>query len=365
MAQKIKVLVSTHPFAKTDPRAAELITGRGWELEFNPYGRKISIPELKALLPEVDALIAGTEKLDSRVLEKADNLKLISRVGIGLDGVDWDEINKRGIEVAYTPDAVTLSVAELTLGFMLSLTRSIVNTNKAMHNRTWCRYIGKELSRMAIGIIGLGRVGKTVVRLLKPFRCRVLVNDIEPDYRFIQENKLNLVDKEQIYKESDVVTLHVPLSILTKGLIDEKALRMMNGNAFLINTSRGPVVKEEALVTALEQGQIKGAAIDVFNDEPYAGCLCELDRVILTCHMGSCTEESRRAMEIEAAEAVVDFFTGKKMKNRVVNVDACAKENRRAMEIEATTEVVDIVKTKKTKNRISDESKKVQGLMSL
>lgn len=317
MKKRIKVFVSTFPFAKTDPKAAELIVNQGWELEPNPYGRKITIPELKLLLPEVDALIAGTERLDKDTLEFADNLKLISRVGIGLDGIDWAEIKRRGIEVAYTPEAPTLSVTELTLGFMLDLSRGIVNTTINMHNRLWQRHTGKELTGRTIGIIGLGRIGKTLVRLLKPFNCKILVNDIEPDYEFIKKNKLTLVKKEVIHKEADFVTLHVPLTKLTRNLINEDVLKLMKKDAFLINDSRGPVVNEKALYKALKQNQIKGAAIDVYEKEPYSGILCELDNIILTSHMGSCTGESRRAMEIVAAEAVVDFFTEKKLKNRV------------------------------------------------
>lgn len=317
MKKKIRVFVSTFPFGKTDPKVTELIVNQGWELEFNPYGRKISIPELKLLLPEVDALIAGTEKLDKGTLEFANDLRLISRVGIGLDGIDWPEIKRRRIEVAYTPEAPTLSVAELTLGFMLDLSRGIVGTTINMRERLWQRYTGRELTNRTVGIIGLGRIGKTLVRLLSPFNCRILVNDIEPDYEFIKKNRLVLVKKEVIYKEADFVALHVPLTKLTRNLINEDVLKSMKKDAFLINDSRGPVVNEKALYKALKQNQIKGAAIDVYEKEPYSGILCELANIILTSHMGSCTEESRRAMEMGAAEAVVDFFTGKKLKNRV------------------------------------------------
>ena len=317
--KKIKVLVSTFPFAQTDPKAAELIINQGWELEFNPYGRKITSQELKIMLTGVDALIAGTEELNKETLEFANNLKLISRVGIGLDGIDWKEIKRRKIEVAYTPEAPTLSVAELTLGFILDLSRGITNTTINMRNRVWERYSGMELTGKTVGIIGLGRIGKTLVRLLEPFNCKILVNDIKPDKEFIKKNKLLLVEKKIIYKEADFVTLHVPLTKLTRNLINEEVFKLMKKDAFLINDSRGPVVSEKALYKALKQDQIKGAAIDVYEKEPYSGILCELNNIILTSHMGSCSEESRRAMEIGAAQAVVDFFTGTPLKNRVLD----------------------------------------------
>ena len=317
--KKIKVFVSTFPFGQTDPKAAELIINQGWELEFNPYGRKITLSELKVMLTGVDALIAGTEKLNKETLEFANNLKLISRVGIGLDGIDWKEIKRRKIEVAYTPEAPTLSVAELTLGFILDLSRGISNTTINMRNRVWERYSGMELTNKTVGIIGLGRIGKTLVRLLEPFNCKILVNDIKADEEFIKKNNLTLAKKEVIYKEADFVTLHVPLTKLTRNLINEEVFKLMKKDAFLINDSRGPVVSEKALYKALKQDQIKGAAIDVYEKEPYSGILCELNNIILTSHMGSCSEESRRAMEIGAAQAVVDFFTGTPLKNRVLD----------------------------------------------
>jgi len=324
--KRIKVLVSTFPFGQTDPKAAELIMNQGWELEFNPYGRKITLSELKVMLTGVDALIAGTEELNKETLELANNLKLISRVGIGLDGIDWKEIKRRKIEVAYTPEAPTLSVAELTLGFILDLSRGITNTTINMRNRVWERYSGMELTGKTVGIIGLGRIGKTLVRLLEPFNCKILVNDIKPDKEFIKKNKLLLVEKKIIYKEADFVTLHVPLTKLTRNLINEEVFKLMKKDAFLINDSRGPVVSEKALYKALKQDQIKGAAIDVYEKEPYSGILCELNNIILTSHMGSCSEESRRAMEIGAAQAVVDFFTGTPLKNRVPDEERIAIE---------------------------------------
>ena len=324
--KKIKVFVSTFPFGQTDPKAAELIINQGWELEFNPYGRKITLSELKVMLTGVDALIAGTEKLNKETLELANNLKLISRVGIGLDGIDWKEIKRRKIEVAYTPEAPTLSVAELTLGFILDLSRGITNTTINMRNRVWERYSGMELTNKTVGIIGLGRIGKTLVRLLEPFNCKILVNDIKADEEFIKKNNLTLAKKEVIYKEADFVTLHVPLTKLTRNLINEEVFKLMKKDAFLINDSRGPVVSEKALYKALKQDQIKGAATDVYEKEPYSGILCELNNIILTSHMGSCSEESRRAMEIGAAQAVVDFFTGTPLKNRVPDEERIAIE---------------------------------------
>jgi len=315
--KKIRVLVSTHPFAKSNPVAAELILQQGWELEFNPYGRKITPSELKMLLPEVDALIAGTERIDAEVLEYAADLKLISRVGIGVDNIDWNEIKKRGIEVAYTPDAPSLSVAELTLSLMINLLRGIHIADIEMHKKNWKRVTGYELTNKTIGIIGMGRVGKNVVKLLQPFHCKILVNDIKPDFEFIEKYKLKLVEKEEIYKNAMIVSFHVPLTPDTHLMVNEKVFQSMRHDAYLINTSRGQIVDEECLYNALKNNQIAGAAIDVYSEEPYHGKLTGLPNIILTCHMGSCTEESRSAMEIGAAEAVVDFFNGRPLKNRV------------------------------------------------
>jgi D-3-phosphoglycerate dehydrogenase len=308
----MKAFVSTHPFGSVDSEPLDVARAAGVELELNPYGRKIKPEDLKKHLKDKEALIAGTEKLGADIMDCAPGLKLIARVGIGLDGIDFDEIRKRKILVTYTPDAVTRAVAELTVANMLNLARSIHVIHAGMKKGTWSRIIGFELLGKTIGIIGFGRVGQTVARLLSGFSCKILVNDISPDEEVGSQLQVKFCSKEEIYKQADIITLHVPITPLTHNLINEPIFSTMKKSAYVINTSRGGIVNESDLYEAVKNNVIAGAAVDVYEMEPYiSGRLCELDNIILTAHSGSCSKEARYLMEVGAAREVANFAQGK------------------------------------------------------
>ena len=248
----------------------------------------------------------------------ASNLKLISRVGIGLDSVDLITAKKRGIKVSYTPDAPAPAVAELTIGMMLSLLRYIDVSNTQMHQGQWYRHFGRRLENVNVGIIGLGRIGNRVLRLMKGFgTSKILVNDIMPDLKLDKEFKLEWKSKEEIYKEADIISLHIPLTSLTKNLIRKGDLLKMKKDAIIINTSRGGIINEADLYEVLKSGHLSGAAIDVFEQEPYGGPLREIERCLLTAHMGSMSVDCRARMEIESTEEAVRFLSGKALESEV------------------------------------------------
>jgi D-3-phosphoglycerate dehydrogenase len=245
-------------------------------------------------------------------------LKLISRVGIGLDGVDLLAAEQRSIQVSYTPDAPAPAVTELTLGLMLSLLRSIHVANAQLHAGHWHRHFGRRIAEVTIGIIGTGRIGTRVLRRISAFGTpRVLANDIVPNPKLVPELKLEWVDKEEIYRNADVISLHVPMTAQTKNMIRREHLMMMKPDALLINTSRGGIINEKDLADVLRSGHLGGAAIDVFEHEPYHGELASIERCILTAHMGSMSVDCRTRMEIEATEEAVRFLTGKELKGAV------------------------------------------------
>ena len=251
-------------------------------------------------------------------MNRATNLKLISRVGIGLDSVDLLAAQKRGIKVSYTPDAPSVVVAELTLGFMLTLLRSVHVSNSQMHQGHWHRFFGRRLEEVTIGIIGVGRIGTGVLKRLKGFgTSKILVNDIEPNQELDSEYKLEWVCKTIIYKEADIISLHLPLTHLTKNMIRREHLLTMKSDAIIINTSRGGIVNEHDLYGIMHSGHLSGAAIDVFEKEPYDGPLKEIERCLLTAHMGSMSVDCRTRMEIESTEEAVRFLTGKELKSEV------------------------------------------------
>lgn len=313
----MKIFVSTHPFSSTSDLPMKLIKANGLELAINEHGRKITTGELAEDIKDAEVLVAGTEKITEEVFLNAPNLKLISRVGIGLDGIDFDLCKKYDVRVAYTPDAPTMAVAELCVGLIIDLARKISFTDKAIKNGIWNRYMGMLLYGKAIGIFGMGRIGKSLIHLLAPFNVKFKVYDIEPDLAFGRLYNVSFVSKEEVLKESDVVSVNVPLKEDTRDYITLRDLKMMKPSAILINTARGGIVNEDDLYLALSERIIAGAAIDVFETEPYKGKLQELDNVVLTCHMGASTIDSRTDMEVQAIEEVIRYKNNQPLKNEV------------------------------------------------
>ena len=296
----------------------DLLENAGIEFLINPYNKKITEDQLADIVTDFDVIIAGTEPITEKVMKCASNLKLISRVGIGLDSVDLLAAQKRGIKVSYTPDAPAPAVAELTLGIMLSLLRSLHVSNAQMHQGQWYRHFGRRLKEVTVGIIGVGRIGTRVLRLIKGFgTSKILVNDIMPDRELDTEFKLEWTSKENIYKEADIISLHIPLTCLTKNLIRKEDLLKIRPDAVLINTSRGGIINEVDLYEVLKSGHLSGAAIDVFEQEPYEGPLREVERCLLTAHMGSMSVDCRTRMEIESTEEAIRFLTGKALESEV------------------------------------------------
>ena len=313
-----KVLITTVPFGEKNSFPLEQLEDAGIEYLINPLGRKLKEEELAEMVADFDVIIAGTEPITSLVMDRAKNLKLISRVGIGLDSVDLLAAKERNIKVSYTPDAPSPAVAELTIGLMITLLRSVHLSNLQLHKGEWKRYFGRRLANTTIGVIGLGRIGTRVLNRLSAFGTpRLLVNDILPNPDLNRLFKLEWVTKEQIYQESDIVTLHVPLTLKTKNMITEEQLKMMKSDAIIINTSRGGIINENDLYHVMASGHLSGAAIDVFDHEPYSGNLAKLENCLLTAHMGSMSIDCRTRMEIEATEEAIRFLTGKSLESEV------------------------------------------------
>ena len=313
-----KALITTIPFGENNRLPFELLENANIDYLVNPLNRKITEGELVEMITDFDVIIAGTEKISDKVMEKASNLKMISRVGIGLDSVDLLAAKRHGIKVSYTPDAPAPAVIDLTMGLMYSLLRRVHESNIQMHKGNWHRYFGKRLTECSIGIIGTGRVGSKVIKNLVALGCKIIYY-YDKKVRLEDDDKRQVIftSKEEIYKKSDIISLHVPLDLETNNMITIKEIKLMKKDVFLINTARGGIINEKDLYTALEKKLIAGAAIDVFEDEPYSGKLAKHDNCILTGHMGSMSVDCRTRMEIEATEEAVRFLTGKTFKGLV------------------------------------------------
>jgi D-3-phosphoglycerate dehydrogenase len=302
----MKILISTSSF-NTNSEAFILLKKKRFEVILNPYKRKLSESEIKEMLPGIDGLIAGLEPITKDVLNHADNLKVISRCGAGIDNVDLEAAKCFGIKVYSTPDAVTQAAAELTIGLMFNILRNISAGDRLIRSGAWTKQMGNLLYGKTLGILGLGRIGKKIVELLQPFGLKYLARDIAPNNEFAVKYSVRYCCLDDILREADIITIHLPYEASLDKLIGERELNLMKENAVLINASRGGLIDEDALYTALRQKRIAGAAIDAFASEPYSGKLRELDNIILTPHVGSYAREVREKME---SEAVANLLTG-------------------------------------------------------
>ena len=317
---RASTFISTVPFAKDNPELLQRLQKHS-DIIINPLGRKLIEAELMDMLRDHTYLVAGTEPITRKVLEHANKLKLVARVGIGLDKADMQAAKELGIKVCYTPDAPSPAVAELTVANCFNLARFIHAADYNLKQGRWQRYFGSLLADKTIGILGTGRIGSRVIALLYALGCRkLLANDLVTSDDLVEQYGVKYVDKDTLWREADILSLHIPLTAATKNLVTAKELATMQPTSCLINTSRGGIVDEEALYATLLSGVIAGAAVDVFEQEPYQGKLTSLDNCILTCHMGSMTTQCRTQMEEEAVSEVINAILGKPMLNQVATI---------------------------------------------
>jgi D-3-phosphoglycerate dehydrogenase len=316
------IFVSTAPFGITDPAPRELLDQSDFAIGYNEFGRKCKPEELAEIAVDCPVVIAGTENL-LPLIERSTKLQMISRVGIGLDSVPLELCRERGIRVSYTPDAVTMAVVELTLGLMLDATRRFSEADRRMREGTWQRITGRRLEHSIIGLLGFGRIGSRVAHLLVPFRpVEVLVHDQldkSADIERLRQQGLNVrqTSKAEVLAQAQIISVHVPLSRATKHWIAQAELSTMREDAVLINTARGGILDEGALLQALREQRIAGSAVDVFEQEPYSGPLLEMENVILTPHQGSCSIDCRLRMERESAEEALRFLRNEPLQQEV------------------------------------------------
>ena len=313
-----KVLVTTVPFGDRVSLPLDLLEAAGVEYVMNPLGRKLKEDELAEMVGDFEVLIAGTEPITEKVMSRAPGLRMISRVGIGLDSVDLLAAERRGITVSYTPDAPAPAVAELTIGLMFSLMRSIHVANVEMHMGEWRRHFGRRVSELTIGVMGAGRIGKRVLCHLAALGAgRLLVNDTNSECRLDRTIPGEWVEKDALYRGADIVSLHVPLTAQTKNMVRREQLLAMKHGAMIVNTARGGIINERELADVLRNGHLSGAALDVFCEEPYSGELSSIQSCLLTSHMGSMSADCRTRMEIEATEEAIRFLAGAPLRSMV------------------------------------------------
>ena len=304
----MKIVVTPPAFCKSENLKSKL-SSLFPNTVYNDKNDYLTESELIAFLKDADAAIIGRDPVTKATLEALPQLKVISKYGVGLDNLDIPSIKEKGVELAVTAGTNKRSVAELTLSFMLGLCHRTFIGAERIKCGEWIREGGHDLSGKTIGIIGCGNVGKEVVQLLKPFGCEILIRDIEDRSEFCREQRATESSFEALIENSDIVTLHVPLTDLTRDMIDEAILKKMQANAYLINTSRGPVVSPSALHEALVSGEISGAALDVFCSEPPNDMeFLQLPNLMVTPHIGGNSVEAVEAMGQAAIDNLVAFL---------------------------------------------------------
>ncbi len=309
MDNKSKIAVLPAHFSKNKILRKEL-NEHFTNVKYNLEGKRFEIEdEIIDFIGDSDGVIVGLEPFDDKLISKLPHVKIISKLGVGFNNVDLETCKKYNIKFSHTPGVNRLSAAEQTLCFMIGIYRNIFFSSFKLKSGVWDNNAGELLSGKTIGIIGVGNVGKDVIRLLKPFNCNILVNDIIPQEEYYSENKLTECSKEDIFRKSDVVTIHVPLTPKTEHMINGGNLRMMKPTAYFVNVSRGKVVETNSLKRALKENWIKGAAIDVFEEEPITDTeLLSLPNLVPTSHIGGTALESLLAMGRAAIKHLVDYY---------------------------------------------------------
>ena len=305
----MQVLISTSSFNLDNFTQLSDLENAGVEVKLNPFAARLTEDQVIELLgTETIGLIAGLEPLTKSVLQAAKSLKVIARVGTGLDSVDLAAAKQLGITVLNTPDAPTKAVAELTLAHILGLLRNVSQADRQIRSGVWKGLMGSLLETKTVGIVGFGRIGKRVATLLSAFGASVIISDAQ-----VEQSDYPNVELDELCIKSDILSLHLPYSEVTHHIINEKHLNLMKKGSYILNISRGGLVDEEALLTALKSGHLAGAALDCFEQEPYEGELSKLETVQITAHMGSYARETRDLMEREASQLLVNALHEKNL----------------------------------------------------
>lgn len=308
----IKVKSTSLDFGKTDRDPIDLLIANGCEFESVQIDARSEEQGIE-VAKDADVLIVGLQRITERVLDAATRLKVIGRCGVGLDNIDLKAAGARGIPVVYTPGANAQTVADLTLGLLLALARKIPQADRMTRGGQWKRIMGNDIWGKTLGICGLGQIGFNVAKRAKGFDMNVIAYDLFENPPLAAECGIKYKSKAEILRESDFITLHLPLTAETRGFIGIDDLRAMKKSAILVNTSRGGIVDENALYQALKGGEIAGAALDVFEHEPPGKTpLVELDNFIGSPHIGGITTEAISRIGMTVARDIVSILKGQK-----------------------------------------------------
>ena len=313
------IKVTSPSFSKNHLLASEL-KRLPIRVMLNETGLHFNKQSLVNFLNDADGAIIGLESVDVGLLDNCPRLKIISKYGVGIDNIDLAACRERGVAIGWTPGINKRSVSEMVIGQMIGLSRNLYTHSAFLRAGNWQKDGGRLFSEKTVGIIGLGNIGQDLAKLLQPFGCKLLGNDIKNRSQFARNHNVKLVSKEEIFFKSDIITIHVPLTPATHQLVNKRALDLMHDDAILINTSRGSVVDQAALKNALINGSIAGAAVDVFEHEPPTdrGFL-QLPNLVPTPHLSGNSYESVLAMGRSAIKHIKEKLNGTQLSEKHLN----------------------------------------------
>jgi D-3-phosphoglycerate dehydrogenase len=316
-----RVLVTPHLLRRQSGPYADILTAAGLDIVYPPGDLDtVKAGQLEPLLDGVDAMLASTELMSRDILSRC-QMRVIARMGVGYDAIDIPGATDLNIAVTITPGVLEVSVAEHTIALLLGLTRDVIGRDREVRDGKWLRVPLPRMAGKTFGIVGLGRIGKAVVPRVQGLGMQAIAFDPFADHDFAAAHNVRMVSLDELLSTADVVSLHSPSTPDTVNLINPTSLAKMKPTAVLINTSRGPLVDEDALANALKAGHLLGAALDVFKVEPLSleSPLQSAPRTLLCSHMAGLDHESTIGMSSLAAQCIADLFTGKWPADCVVN----------------------------------------------
>ena len=304
-----KILVTPRSFGRSNPKPLEMLRERGYELILNPFGRILTEAEMCEAIADADAVIIGVDPLNEQVLRHASKLRAISKYGVGTDNIDLAWAEQAGIPVAVAAGANSDSVADYAMALMLAVARRVVQIDRQCRARNWQKFNSLSMYGKTLGLVGLGAIGRGVARRAAGFGMKILAYDVVWNEGAARELGIEYATVERILREADFMSLHLPLTDGTRHMIGQKELAMMKPTAVLVNTARGGIVDEAALLEALRRQAIYGAGIDVFEQEPPAeDGWFTLDNVVIGCHCSASTLEAVDAMGTISAQNLIDLL---------------------------------------------------------
>lgn len=316
----MKVLVTATNYSKYCQAGKKILENAGCEIIENPHGRPYTFDELKEIVEDIDGVVVGVDDWNEDVFKLAPKLKGMARFGVGVDNIDLNAAKEHGIIVCNSPGINSSAVAEQAVALLLSLIRNIPEMNRAVRKGEWPRPMFHELKSRTIGFLGFGAIARNVAQRLAGFGPEMIAYDKYPNQEAADKLGVRLVSQEEVLKESDIISIHLPATDETKHLINKETIQQMKDGVYIVNTARGSIVNEADMAGALESGKAAGFGTDVFEHEPIdlSGPLFKYDNYIATPHVSAETFENCETTSVVTARALLAVFEGREPENRLV-----------------------------------------------